>query len=414
MKPSRPRARSSAELISTLLVAALLSLLAGEAVVRLAATWLPAVRLLAEPVGSRLHEPQSFAEFREAFADHLEPFREWWGFRSNSLGFHDVEFAAKLPDGAFRVVALGDSFAYGTVPYPHAHLTITERWIDARMRRSPGGGAATAFEIDNLGVPASGLSDYELVYHFVGRGLAPDLVLVHVYLGNDPQDFADAQRFGAASSRPRSWLLTFLSRARRLLLERARGGGVAAEPSGATGTAGEPSGPRVFRDEDPELSRPMFSDTAFADILRNELRMLTVPGTEPDLPDWPAFLAALDGLVRHVQADGTRVALVLAPSRLQVHPEELHQVTARSGLQSTHVDPTLPNRRITERAAALGLPVIDLTPALAAARVGGRLYLVNDTHWSLRGNAVAAAELARQLADRGLVPIPASEAAAGG
>jgi hypothetical protein len=400
MSPSRSTLRTLAWWTVRALGAVLLSLAASEGALRLASAWLPGARLLAEPSGRRARDPQSFAEFQRAFSAHLVPFRERYGFRANSLGFHDVEFAPRSPEGAFRVVALGDSFAYGHVPYGHAHLTIAEGLIVHARQRRAAGAAPLPFTIDNLGVPASGLADYELVYDFVGRALEPDLVLVNLYLGNDPQDFADPSRFGRQAKRPRSYLLTFLARTTTLARERWRAGADVAPQD-----ASPESRARTFRDQDPELARPEFSDAAFADIVRNELRMITLPGTEPGLPDWDAFIAALDHLVARIETDGTPAVLVLAPSRLQVQADELRAARERAGLAAAAVDPELPARRIAAYAADRGLPVIDLTPALRRAAAGGRLYRVNDTHWSLRGNAIAAAELALQLAERGLVPL---------
>lgn len=416
-RPAASRARRAA----TIVAVGALSFLAAEATVRIAARTLPGVRVLAEPRGERSAEPRTFAEFQHAFRDHLVPFRERYGFRNNSLGFHDEEFATDFPGDGFRVVALGDSFAYGHVPYGHAHLTLADALLQHARATAAGDGAPPPpFELANLGVPASGIADYALVWQLVGRNLAPDLVLIHVYAGNDPRDFLDPTRFGAVRAASRSWLLTFVRRATRLALERARHD-VAPEPisrpqaapapGAAVGAPNEQAqGARRtsqrYTDDSPELATPSFSDEAFAGILRDELRTLTRPGADADLPDWDAFRAALAALVERIRADGASVVLVLAPSRLQVHPEELERAVAASGLPRDAIDPDLPRTEVAAVAERVGVPLIDLTPELrrAAGEGGGRLYRPNDTHWGLRGNAIAAAELAMQLLDRGLVP----------
>lgn len=205
-------------LARTALVLAL-SFLAAEATVRFAAGRIPGVRTLAQPTGTRVRDPESFAEFQHAYRDHLVSYREMYGFRCNSLGFHDLEFQRAMPPGGMRIVALGDSFAFGTVPYGHLYLTLAEALLLLARTRDA---VAAPLAIDNLGVPASGIADYRLVYALVGRELAPDLVLVTLYLGNDPRDYADAARFGGTRRWPDSWLVTFLRRAARLALERAR------------------------------------------------------------------------------------------------------------------------------------------------------------------------------------------------
>ena len=106
-------------------------------------------------------------------------------------------------------------------------------------------------------------------------------------------------------------------------------------------------------------------------------------GKTPETLAGPATLqpaADLDGLVR--QAEG---------------------VSIRKRTEALGAD--LPNRRVAELAARRGVPVIDTTAALRrAAASGERLYLPNDTHRNVRGNAVAGAELALALARLALVP----------
>ncbi len=363
-------------LARTALVLAL-SFLAAEATVRFAAGRIPGVRTLAQPTGTRVRDPESFAEFQHAYRDHLVSYREMYGFRCNSLGFHDLEFQRAMPPGGMRIVALGDSFAFGTVPYGHLYLTLAEALLLLARTRDA---VAAPLAIDNLGVPASGIADYRLVYALVGRELAPDLVLVTLYLGNDPRDYADAARFGGTRRWPDSWLVTFLRRAARLALERARR---PSEPGAAAPEAvsGLLTPRRRYSDEDPEFRRPVCSDEAFAEILRGELSVLVGEGAPLERPDWAAFEAAVEDLVREIRRDAP-VALVLAPSRLQVYPAELEAAAARSGVPPSELDADLPSRRIARRALGLGVPLIDTTPMLRRrAESGEKLFLPNDTHW---------------------------------
>lgn len=384
-------------------------LITAEATVRVVATRVSGVRRLAEPTGTRVDDPEDFAGFQRAFADHLMPHREWRGSPCNALGFHDDDPAHDFPASGFRVVALGDSFAFGSVPQAQTELGVAETLLrHARTQHADPSRAAALppFAIENLGVPASGVADYGLVYDFVGRGLDPDLVLVQVYLGNDPLDYADASRFGHARGWwPRSWLLTFVRRARALLRARPHvpSADVDAAPPAASSASAHPA--VAWSDDHPELVRPAFSDDAFADIVANELHVLAKPGTDREAPRWERFEAALGRLLDRITADGTKVALVLAPSRLQVHPDELRGAATRVGVAADSLDADLPNHHLHVLAQRRGVPVIDTTDELrrAAAR-GERLYLPNDTHWNVRGNAVAGAELALALARRGLVP----------
>ncbi|MCP4699016.1 MAG: hypothetical protein GY862_19510, partial [Gammaproteobacteria bacterium] len=53
------------------------------------------------------------------------PHAKDFDFTLNSKGFKDIEFKSKQKD-TFRIVAIGDSFAYGIVPYRYNYLTVLE------------------------------------------------------------------------------------------------------------------------------------------------------------------------------------------------------------------------------------------------------------------------------------------------
>jgi len=52
------------------------------------------------------------------------PHSSLFGFKLNSHGFMDVEFQVAKEPGTFRILGLGDSFAFGVVPYQHNYLTL--------------------------------------------------------------------------------------------------------------------------------------------------------------------------------------------------------------------------------------------------------------------------------------------------
>src|SRR5262249_25801090 len=114
---------------------------------------------------------------------------------------------------------------------------------------------------------------------------------------------------------------------------------------------------------------------------------------------------ALDDLVGAIWLDGHRVVLALAPTRLQVYPHELETTIERSAPRAADYDPHAPRPWLTAHPRSRGLAVRDTAdPLRAAATSGERLYLVNDTHWNIRGNHVAGEELARGLIAAGALP----------
>ena len=100
-----------------------------------------------------------------------------------------------------------------------------------------------------------------------------------------------------------------------------------------------------------------------------------------------------------VAARGRRLALVVYPSELQVDPRKrdaliatLRQQPPYATLSSDDIDPRLPNKRLASYCQSRGLPCFDVTPAIVAARQSSDepLYKTRDTHWTIRGNRVAA------------------------
>jgi hypothetical protein len=46
-----------------------------------------------------------------------KPLTPFWNFHLNSRGFNDVEFSVRKAAGTIRTLGIGDSFAFGVVPY---------------------------------------------------------------------------------------------------------------------------------------------------------------------------------------------------------------------------------------------------------------------------------------------------------
>ncbi len=95
----------------------------------------------------------------------------------NSLGFNDTEWLIPKPQGTFRVVALGDSFAFGVVGYESNFLTLLEAELNAEL--------PVPIEVCSLGIPALDPIDYLEILNTEGTLLEPDLVLVCLFAGND-------------------------------------------------------------------------------------------------------------------------------------------------------------------------------------------------------------------------------------
>jgi SGNH hydrolase-like domain, acetyltransferase AlgX len=82
---------------------------------------------------------------------------------------------------------------------------------------------------------------------------------------------------------------------------------------------------------------------------------------------------------------------VLIPDEFQVNPAVLEAALREGGLDRGNLDLEGPQRRLTRFLAELGVPCLDLLPAFARVPA---TYAERDTHWNVRGNRLAAAEIA--------------------
>jgi lysophospholipase L1-like esterase len=396
--------------LAALALGILAALALGEGLARLAAWWSPHVRALAVPRDRR--GPRRFASLEALLAAHpgqVIPHRSWFNYWNNALGLHDEEFAVPKPAGRVRILAVGDSFTYGLVPYPDAVMTR----LEAHLRAACGG---LDVEVLNFGIGGAGVADYRALVALAPTRYQADLVLVNFYAGNDAPDVYrqvhERSALRSALGASRLWTLgrnVIRLRLgvddRRVLAAPAR----AVAPPGAVPRGGTPVDPaRPLRPDDPALIVPTFTEAAFAGILAEELRRFYVP-PDPAALDraWQPVLEDLEAIRAEVARQGRRLALAVYPSALQVYPERMRALVEMLRRRSRYaalapdaLDPALPNRQVAAFCRRADLPCADLTPALVAARAasGEALYRARDTHWTIRGNAVAAAAQARFLA----------------
>jgi len=96
----------------------------------------------------------------------------------------------------------------------------------------------------------------------------------------------------------------------------------------------------------------------------------------------------------------------MIPSRIQVLPGlfELAEVlyAESAEVQEFMRDPGLPQRRLARFASEVGIPVLDLHPALAGREPVEDLYFPIISHWNAEGHRVATQAIADFLIREGL------------
>lgn len=115
------------------------------------------------------------------------------------------------------------------------------------------------------------------------------------------------------------------------------------------------------------------------------------PGAGGEADPVPAIV----DFASQVREAGAELLLVPVPPKPLVYPEPL----LPAGLVAGAAELGAPLAALAAELARRGVPVLDLLPALRAAKAegGDPLYCRTDTHWSPRGIAVAAAAIAGRV-----------------
>jgi hypothetical protein len=412
---SQGRARKSRLLFSVIggILGVFLIVLPAELALRLIAVFSPQTRFLAVRREGELR--RRFTSLREYLATqsvHVVPHRVWLNYWTNALGFNDEEFTVPKPAGRFRIMAVGDSFTFGLVPYPQNVMTLLEAWLRARCQDRD-------LDLLNFGIAGTNVADYRTIIELGYATYEPDLVLINIYMGNDAPDIYHQPREGLSLNRllRHSYLWNYLKNV--LLVRRsvpAAGALIATvqrpPPDGDTG-GDQPRGGQVVDPEyrlpadDPALVGPIFDEKAFSRLLAAELGRFYVPRDAREIDRaWHVTLEQLELARIYVAGHGGRLVVTLYPSVLQIDPRLRSEVIDRlrgqprdAKITRDTIDPRLPNRVLLAYCRDHGVPCLDVTPVFDRASQESMepLYKAREVHWAPRGNRVAAEAQARYL-----------------
>lgn len=388
--------------ICAIAVCLFLVIFTAELVTRIGTLFSPTVEYLASAGTGSV--PQVFKDlnhFINNYSVHLIPHRDWNNYWTNALGFNDKEFDFPKPKGRFRIIALGDSFCYGMVKYPDNVLTLTEKNLRERFKN-------TDLDLLNLGIPGTGPWEYSTLLGLIDQRAQPDLVVVHLYLGNDTPNLLQRSPFGtAANPWKRSFAYRYIKNSLLLLSTTAETSATNNVPSNKA------IGGHQIRPGKDLLEPPPspFSEEQYLKTLTNELgRFYRPPNFEAAMNDrWKRLRSQLEAIKAESLKNGAQFAIVLYPSQLQIYSRIREKTFAFSRQQKEFrnvnyedFDFSLPNAVIKELAHEILVPFLDMTDKFKAAVQEGEtsLYLERDTHWNTLGNSLAAeieAEFLRKL-----------------
>jgi hypothetical protein len=277
----------------------------------------------------------------------------------NSLDLRDTEIPPKAPD-EFRVLALGDSFTYGLgVEEPDCYVRRTERALAARLAeaRRPG-----RVRIVNGGVGGGPASQAEWLRH-TGLALAPDLVVLGYFLGNDPYDDLHwhEQAGNLAYDESDSFVRRILRSSRAVDWTWARVNEVRA------------------------VDRLMFR----LGLRRNAVGLYQTEQPELERRAWRHSLAVVAAIRDMLAEHRTGLLVLVIPASTQVR--------YGNEVLGEGADYRLPNRILGEFLTRERIDFVDLLPAMRDAPGRDGFYYVRDLHWTAQGHRFAAEVLADRL-----------------
>jgi hypothetical protein len=295
---------------------------------------------------------------------------------TNALGLRDNEDVGPKAADERRVVLLGDSLVLAVqVPFEQTFGELLEQRLNARS-------TGPRYRVLNAGVQGYGPVEEQLFFKSIAATLQPDLVLPVVFVGNDAEEaFGSQSKLDTSRNAPQAAADSLLTRLRRL------------------------------------VRRSMVLQILRLRVVSATSRFTpTIAPPEPPLQSYAAqpapriaegFAAAarsIDDIRRTAQSVGAATAIVLMPARFQVDEADygrLHAIVAGTGGALVR---DAASERFAQALAPLGLPRVDVLPALRAALPGPDLFYQETVHLTPRGHAVVADALDRFIAEQRLLP----------
>ena len=373
--------------------------------------------------------PDAFYQPDERFGyAHIPNAEGWWvninardefqtHVRINSKGLRDREYSYEKPEGVFRILVLGDSFADALeVPLEDSFQEVLETLLNERL--------STPVEVINGGHWGYG-NDMELLfYRLEGYKYQPDLVLLAFQSTSDvlenhremetrymgkvykpffvledgeltltdwpfPVELVEPPPPQGSVEHVKAWLAghsRFYPVAGHFIKRRLRGLADALQGIGAM-----------------DSTR---SDTTTGDI--PTFMYLYAVDYPPEWEEaWAVTQAIITQLNHEVDANNARLAVLLLPDRHQVEGDYLRwALQEHPAMQEREWDLDKPNRIMREFLAQEGIPALEMLDEFRARaeEIDRPLYYPKDGHWNIESHRLAGKLLAEKLCQRELIP----------
>jgi hypothetical protein len=292
-------------------------------------------------------------------------------YTHNSRGLRDEEYLYQKPDGTYRILVLGDSFAYGDgVQQSEAFPEILESLLEKHGR----------FEVINTGVTGYGLTQETLYYETEGYKYEPDLVML-VFFHNDLTDLIKEKE----PPKPKFQLVDGQLELYNVPY-----------PHPSQLETGDKEEEWLSAVGKGLMKQFQFSETSalIEGALKASLPRCLKPFNPPSYWEyaWQTVEAILGRLSESVEEHGSRLVVVTLPP----HKEWVGCWTS-------------PEAEVMDSICTyIGIPHIDLLPGFSQR--GTQPYFRRDLHWNAEGHRLAAHVIYDQLVAVDFEPKPLFEA----
>lgn len=285
-----------------------------------------------------------------------KPYADDWDFKLNSRGFKSKEFTEKK-ENIYRIIGIGDSFAFGVVPYKYNYLTLLESQLLQDNYNA---------EVLNMGIVCTGPIEYLSIFVREGLELKPDMLLLSFFIGNDFTDCFERERKLYSYSYVASFLNYLIT-----LTSKYEGNIIHAKAD--------------YCDDCPNFDRKTYLQ------MEVERSFIFLEGNEKFIKLFNTALDCLSSINDICRKQGIEFMVVIIPDEMQIN-QVLQQEVIEAfypKLNNMKWNITLPNKMLTDELTKLGIKYIDLYPFFRE-KSAERLYRPRDSHWNIAGNQLAA------------------------
>jgi hypothetical protein len=359
-----------------------LALAAGWVVVPLATVEL--VMIFFEPVLFR-----GFYQYDSDLGFRVRP-----GARgSNEFGFNDRDYPRVVEPGTFRVLVVGDSFAWAGGREGN-YTALLEKRFEEHYGEHRVDVINAGYSMTHTGEQLPLLEKFGLLY-------APDLVVLGFTAENDFFDATPTRKrivvnglyvdIDPRSERslfgypllPTSRLLLFVSQQMRIRSELARG-------RSETEMLGLPD------------DQPVFSEETFLHLQGQRMQFCRLSDLRQGVysANVAYIFRSLQGMKALLDEHGIPLLVVMIPGEFQVDVPLQEKIFARFQLDRSDYDLDCPQKLLTRYMRESGIAYLDLMPEFRRSQQTEMLYVYRDGHWNAAGNRLAAEILFEELRPR--------------